>query len=270
MGRGTVPAPCLLHAIPGRLRIHLPGWSAGACRRLEGELCRLQGVRDARVNSLTGNILIEFEPRLLSQQELLGVLRSLGPLAAGDAGMGPRGHRVPVGDDGAALRPGDLLGCPARPGRFGSGWPRPSFTPAPPIQVVAPVTRIRPRPALPPTPAPPDRRQATPPFNVRSLLRSTADLLQRLTALEKVLRLLLERDVARLVVHVAARAGLSLFGVRDPLRRLPGWAVIEVGLRVIGVLGKVLSASPLTMALGGVEAFLLLADGLAWYTAVSG
>lgn len=233
MGPGTA-APRVLHAIPGRLRVHLPGWSTAALPGLHGTLSRLAGVRSVHVNALTENVLIEFEPRLLSQERLLGVLRSLRPLAA----------RVPVGDDGAALRPGDLLHRPLRPGRFGSSWPRRAFPPA--------------------------RTAAPPAGSFLARLQCTAAFLRRLTSFEKVLRILWAGDAAQLLAHLAGKVVLNLPPIRASFRHLPGRTGIALLLRVAGIVSKLLTASPLPLALAGAEAFLLLADGLAWWAAWSG
>lgn len=69
--------PQLVHAIPGRVRVHLPGWSGQGQRALETRLRRLQGVMSAQANSLTANVLIRFDPAILDAGSILAALRSL-------------------------------------------------------------------------------------------------------------------------------------------------------------------------------------------------
>jgi calcium-translocating P-type ATPase len=74
MNGTTTAAPLVLHAVPGRLRIHLPGWSGGGRPQLEQRLRQVRGVRRVEANPVTGNILIGFDPRTTSQQSLLAAL----------------------------------------------------------------------------------------------------------------------------------------------------------------------------------------------------
>jgi cation-transporting ATPase I len=59
----------LLHAIPGRLRVHLPEWSGK--RRIEAHLRQVQGVHSVQANPLTGNILIQYDPTVMNEQSIL-------------------------------------------------------------------------------------------------------------------------------------------------------------------------------------------------------
>jgi calcium-translocating P-type ATPase len=70
-------APRVLHAVPGRLRVHLPEWSGREQRRLETSLHAVDGVRSARANPLTGNVVIEFDPRPGQQERILTALSEL-------------------------------------------------------------------------------------------------------------------------------------------------------------------------------------------------
>src|SRR5947209_657072 len=59
----TAPAePVVLHALPGRMRVHLPGGRGQRQRELESQLRAIEGVRRAQANTLTGNVLIQFDP----------------------------------------------------------------------------------------------------------------------------------------------------------------------------------------------------------------
>lgn len=71
--------PRLVHATPGRMRVHLPWWSGYGQRRLEAHLRQTPGVQRVQANPLTGNILLAFDPTVTSQQTLLAALRTLEP-----------------------------------------------------------------------------------------------------------------------------------------------------------------------------------------------
>ena len=72
----------VLHALPGRLRLHLPGWSRGAPAELEGAVCAVPGVRRASVSATTRNILVLYDPRLASVESVQAALRGV-PAAQG-------------------------------------------------------------------------------------------------------------------------------------------------------------------------------------------
>ena len=61
----------VLSLIPGRMRLHLPGWTARDLDEIEDRLGRVQGVKSVRANRLTGNVLIHFDPRTTDEQALL-------------------------------------------------------------------------------------------------------------------------------------------------------------------------------------------------------
>ena len=69
--------PRVVHAIPGRMRVHLPGWEGRGARGVEAWLRRVRGVRSVRANSLTGNVLIRFDPTLANDEVILTALRGL-------------------------------------------------------------------------------------------------------------------------------------------------------------------------------------------------
>lgn len=66
--------PVVLHVLPGRLRVHLPEWTGHGRRALESELRGVDGVRTARANPMTGNVVIEFDPRVARQGAILHAL----------------------------------------------------------------------------------------------------------------------------------------------------------------------------------------------------
>jgi cation-transporting P-type ATPase I len=68
--------PSILSSIPGRIRIHLPNWSGHGQRRLEQRVRKLPGVRRVEANSLTGNILIGFDPQTTNESAILSALNT--------------------------------------------------------------------------------------------------------------------------------------------------------------------------------------------------
>ncbi len=77
MSVAVAEEPQVLHTVPGRVRVHLPGWLGQGKRSLEKQLRQVQGVRSVQANPLTGNILIQFDPVVTSEQYLLELLRTL-------------------------------------------------------------------------------------------------------------------------------------------------------------------------------------------------
>jgi cation-transporting ATPase I len=69
--------PRIVHALPGRVRVHLPGWEGRSLRALEDALRRMRGVSDVRSSVLTGNVLIRFDPETTSDESILLALREL-------------------------------------------------------------------------------------------------------------------------------------------------------------------------------------------------
>ncbi|HZU36045.1 MAG TPA: hypothetical protein VFA18_09060, partial [Gemmataceae bacterium] len=73
---GSLPSTRVqvLHALPGRLRLHLPAWSGRGGRELEKELRGVAAVRRVEANPVTRNVLVEFDPNAIEQRELLTVV----------------------------------------------------------------------------------------------------------------------------------------------------------------------------------------------------
>jgi hypothetical protein len=67
----------VLSLTPGRMRLHLPGWTAGDADRVEARLDRVRGVESVQANPLTGNLLIRFDPRSGARHGLRAVGRLL-------------------------------------------------------------------------------------------------------------------------------------------------------------------------------------------------
>ncbi|MFT4040874.1 MAG: cation-transporting P-type ATPase, partial [Thermomicrobiales bacterium] len=69
----------ILHALPGRVRVSLPNWSGQGRRDIEDRLAAEPGVRRVRANPVTGNVLIQFDPRARRQEQILAAVRALAP-----------------------------------------------------------------------------------------------------------------------------------------------------------------------------------------------
>ena len=77
MSQTTTSWPQVLHRLPGRARLHLPGWSGQRRPELEQALCRVPGIHSARADTLTRNILVRFDPRAITEADLEAVLARL-------------------------------------------------------------------------------------------------------------------------------------------------------------------------------------------------
>ncbi len=100
-----------MHAIPGRVRVHVAGWSGRRQHDFESGLGRQPGVRSARANPRTGNVLIHFDPAATDERSILGAVRTLTlhtPTAPREQSPLPtqRAKRVhaPAPDGGALLQ----------------------------------------------------------------------------------------------------------------------------------------------------------------------
>jgi copper chaperone CopZ len=85
-----VVASTYVHALEGRLRIKLPKIKRALREALEVEL-RLQqvtGVKEVSANPTTGNVLILYNPREISQGEIISFLMELGYLPQPLGGSG--------------------------------------------------------------------------------------------------------------------------------------------------------------------------------------
>src|SRR5260221_8017840 len=77
MSVAVAEEPRVLHTVPGRVRVHVPGWSGQGKRSLETRLREVQGVWSAQANALTGNILLQFDPTGKNEQTVLALVKSL-------------------------------------------------------------------------------------------------------------------------------------------------------------------------------------------------
>jgi hypothetical protein len=75
MSTGNAAGPRIVHALPGRVRIHLPGWAGENPDAVETPLRQAAGVRHVRADLLTGNILVHFDPKETNATTLLAGVR---------------------------------------------------------------------------------------------------------------------------------------------------------------------------------------------------
>jgi len=69
-----------VHHVPGRLRVKSP-WVKGdstVAQEVEGLLRRKAGVRSAAVNTVTGSVLVNYDPSIIGSQDLLRVFNEKG------------------------------------------------------------------------------------------------------------------------------------------------------------------------------------------------
>ncbi len=64
----------ILSQVPGRMRVHLLGWTQGDVKRIENRLRRVEGVKSVQANLLTGNVLIHFDHRSTDEKKILAEL----------------------------------------------------------------------------------------------------------------------------------------------------------------------------------------------------
>ena len=70
--------PRIVHKLPGRIRMHLPGWEGQGQRGLEARLRRMRGINDVRSSALTRNVLVRFDPNATDDESVLAAVRALG------------------------------------------------------------------------------------------------------------------------------------------------------------------------------------------------
>jgi cation-transporting ATPase I len=73
----STEGPQVVHTLPGRLRVHLPGWSGQGQLSLETHIRRMRGVEHVQATPTTGNILISFDPGKTNEPALLESLQRL-------------------------------------------------------------------------------------------------------------------------------------------------------------------------------------------------
>jgi hypothetical protein len=96
--------------IPGRVRLHLSGWTASEQEWIESRLGRVQGVESVQANPLTENLLIRFDSRSTDERRLLMELQeTLAGLFAAEQ---------PASASSAKAAPGDAFRDPVQGGGF--------------------------------------------------------------------------------------------------------------------------------------------------------
>jgi copper chaperone CopZ len=140
----TLPAaskdPQIVHTLPGRVRVHLPGWSGRESRWLEMALGRLPGVQAVQVNPVTRNALVRYDP------SATGISRILAALAMWLAAPAVWAERAPGTADAV-----DTLGVSSERRAVSRAVqaPRPAHAPGTPAHAVGPIRRPATSAALP-------------------------------------------------------------------------------------------------------------------------
>jgi cation-transporting ATPase I len=68
---GATAPPRVVHALPGRARIHAPAWPGTAPAALEAGLARSRGIRRVRASGRTRNLLVEYDEDRLDEPTVL-------------------------------------------------------------------------------------------------------------------------------------------------------------------------------------------------------
>ncbi|MGH2509129.1 MAG: HMA2 domain-containing protein, partial [Ktedonobacteraceae bacterium] len=69
--------PRVLHALPGRVRVHVPGWTGQGKRTIEKQLRQVWGVQRVQANPLTSNILVQFDWNITNEQSIIDIVRRI-------------------------------------------------------------------------------------------------------------------------------------------------------------------------------------------------
>src|SRR5256885_14868054 len=94
MSVAVAEEPRVLHEVLGRVRLHVPAWSGAPAPALDSRLRRIQGVRSAQANPLTGNVLVRFDPAVTTVETILEAVRALGSSPRGEAVDGLTGTQT--------------------------------------------------------------------------------------------------------------------------------------------------------------------------------
>jgi Heavy metal associated domain 2 len=109
-----------VHALPGRMRVHLRGWPlVGQCA-VEARLRQVPGVHSVQANPLTGNVLIHFDPSATNEQTLFALVHTLKPDRVNCDEIPPMSLGVPLRQRRSRSAPGarlHLIGEPDGTGR---------------------------------------------------------------------------------------------------------------------------------------------------------
>src|SRR5205085_1498129 len=69
--------PRLLHAVPGRVRVHVPALAGYGARSVEAQVRRALGVRDVDANPLTGRVLVQVDAHRTDIDDLLAAITAV-------------------------------------------------------------------------------------------------------------------------------------------------------------------------------------------------
>ncbi len=276
MSAEVVEGPQLVHAMPGRARVHIPAWSEPGRRAVEARLRQVPGVRSAQGSPLTGNVLVRYDPAATDEEAILDAARTLAATTKDAAPTAPtppalqerhgpmRRARIAVRgldrDPGLAGRVVDHL--EARPGVLRAsaspltGRVLVEFTAAEVTlaDLLDEVSRME-------LPELPGEARPAHPLDRRPLVRSGT----RATGAALGLGLLAaERLVGRASPPAGATGPTVVAGmigvvdgfptIRDALDRLLGQDLIDVVLSAAGIVSLTLARSPLGLALVGLGA----------------
>src|SRR5919107_1606550 len=106
MSLSVAEEPRIVHALPGRVRVHLPDWEGQRQRGLEACLRQLRGVSDVRSSPLTRHVLVHFDPEETNDESILAALWAFEPDSCEEVEVEPkvppvqRGRRGPAGGRG--------------------------------------------------------------------------------------------------------------------------------------------------------------------------
>ncbi|MBA2271662.1 MAG: haloacid dehalogenase, partial [Chthoniobacterales bacterium] len=292
MSSVAVAEPRLVHHIPGRVRVHLPEWSRERPRDIESRLRQLRGVQGARADSVTGNVLVRFDPAATEGDAILSVLR--GPSAASETSWKPpseEGAHQPArpavlreahGSNGAIGRarivvPGldrdpDVarrvverlqsqpeVKATANPltGRVLVEWNRHTVDLEELLDVIAGV-------GLPPLP---HEDAPAHPLDPEPLLQSSAETIGTAVGLGVLAArgmLGIRTPLVRSPIPVVAAGMIGVLhafpAARVGLRNLLGPHAADMLFSAAGILSLTLASSPLGLIIGGAEALLLLTE----------
>jgi cation-transporting ATPase I len=282
MSAAVVEEPRLIHAIPGRVRLHVPGWSGHGQRRVEARLCQVQGVMSAQANGLTGNILVRFDPAVIDAQGVLTAVRAADLDATGlpdDEPAPPpvlrerQGHvrrvRIPVRgldrDPHLARRVVEYL--ERRPGVRAIANPLTGRVLVEYLEYAATLDDVLGDVAHMDLPDLPGEDWPAHPLDPALLVRSAARTIGAAIGLGFLtVRQLLGLEGAPVAspvpVQTSAVIGIlqSFPIIRNGLRRLFGPTLADVLVYVPGIISQTLAGSSLGLTVTGVESFNILTE----------
>ncbi len=71
---------CYIHSVPGRLRVKIPSVKGHAeqAGAIQAALESLEGIESIRVNTVTGSIVVKYDPESFLREEILSTLEENG------------------------------------------------------------------------------------------------------------------------------------------------------------------------------------------------